>query len=389
MHFSLVLRALLAVLPLAWSAGSKAPPVIHGCERVLLEVQTRLGPAVSDDFLGPVAPDREPTIRQVHELFGQFGGRTFVIERTGGRWVSAHRTVRFDPQGDPRWLIDILGPEAARFLGFQILDDTHMMVPDAREFSNRLARLNAELSVPILIGFYSTPTNENVKLAEYVKEFAATGRIPIAAGGNHLWHDLSWHTGAILLSPELMTLKRMSAAYLEGFIAHLVKKNPEGAKARAIKYFAYLWRFRETQSIDLGTAMINPGIVTVLRDPAYNHDSFLRSGLKMMSNEAVSLPEHLRRFVTDLRLKSKRAEERYAYVIKSEKVRVHLEALSVAEMQHELAEYQTLTDPTGNLTIEPYLKLKGSRTLDRLCRGLQTRRLEISAVAARLQAQLL
>lgn len=73
-----------------------------------------------------------PSVAVTSEFKGRHGGTRYLLEnREGIPWMSTARDTTRAPQGDPRWMIFLLGKRAAPFLGFELLDNRLMTAPDA------------------------------------------------------------------------------------------------------------------------------------------------------------------------------------------------------------------------------------------------------------------
>lgn len=266
----LLLLAILA-LPQAFATTTD-------CETALASIQAALGETPKTEVYDEASRakiygrDQKPTLMVDKYIEGAHGGKRIVIRRTGARWLSDYRSVRYDPQGDPRWFIEIMGAEAAEFFGFKILSDEMVIVPDGNEFNGALKKVNAQLAAmgeePVEITFYVTSGNENTKVAEYVHDFGKSGGIPLAASGNHLIHDLSFHTGSIFLPGKLVRLAKFFSRYVDGFAKFILEKyKNDPAKFAAAKHYAFLLRMHHTILIDHATGLVNAGIVASLRKP--------------------------------------------------------------------------------------------------------------------------
>ncbi len=208
---------------------------------------------------------RTPTIRTVKFKNGNHGGQLIQIELIGDTWFSDHRTVKYDPQGDPRMFIEVVGGDMADFFGFKMIDAKNMFIPDYQEFMAALTKINKALEQKgeqkLSIQFYQTSDNENVSVSTYVNKFLLMQAIPMAPSGNHLLHDISFHSGGIFLPQEIIDFKKKKLLYEFQFFAELKKiydNQPEELKA--VKYFEYLNNFRNTVEIDNGTAGVNTSI---------------------------------------------------------------------------------------------------------------------------------
>jgi hypothetical protein len=134
----------------------------------------------------------------VDVLPGLHGGKRYVIE-TKGAW---HDFVKdFTEEGgdliqDLRLYAAVLGKEAARFFGYEILDNNRVVIPSALEVTNAIKKFNESLpdNDPRHIAVGTYPTAEGFVAAEtYRYEFLKNSRIPISLKKRHFFHDISGH----------------------------------------------------------------------------------------------------------------------------------------------------------------------------------------------------
>ena len=214
-----------------------------------------------------------PTVTVTEAKAGAYGGKLLTLERTGPAWGSQYVTAEHDLQGDPRWFIEMFGPEAAARFGFAMKGPSAMTVPDVAEFSGALRALDAELlrrgQEPVALRFYGTATSENSRVGAYLDQFTARRAIPLAPEGNHLVHDLSFHSPSIVLPRSLLDEAAGYTEYWVRFADHLRAKAPnvpaEQERARA---YAYFIKYFQVTQIDYATAMLTPQYVAYLRREA-------------------------------------------------------------------------------------------------------------------------
>jgi hypothetical protein len=304
-----VIRALIAtVLMVSTAAYAVEAPTLNGtsCAALLVKLQSAFDGKIqtTDYFENPSLHPRMPSVEVRDRRKGRFGGNRLVLHRINAKWVSMYTTVTYDYQGDPRWFIETLGIEAARYFGFEMINDEEMVIPDSAEFQGALDNINRHLRIPIPVTFYTPPNNENTKVADYVRRFANEGSIPIAPSGNHLIHDLSFHTGAIFLPPNFVAMKRMTVQLLEKFaLDQEAKYASQADKLKAARYYAFLLRMRETISIDLATGILTPTLVSTLRQIEHRGDSdhVTDTPLHELSNGGKPSPAYLREAIIDLK----------------------------------------------------------------------------------------
>lgn len=260
-----------------------------------------INPLVQAQSMGTLPKHELPTESTVNfegEVAGRHGGKGLLLRKTGAKWVSTHRTTSYDPQGDPRTFVDVLGEKAAAFFGFKILSDDLVQVPDHAEFAGAAKKVNEWLvknnHEPLAITFYEGSSGTKVIVKDYLEKFAGQLGIPIAPNGNHLLHDISFHTGAFFIPRDLLVMRAETIKYMEGFIAFAEKRfaNDE-PKLKAVKYFAYIWRMHQTEKIDLATATPNLGILEMLRRPGSDHYNALENVVDLLTNYGDNPEEFL------------------------------------------------------------------------------------------------
>jgi hypothetical protein len=235
------------------------------CRELMDGLVAREDAGFTDRMIAPSAGvrDAEPTIKKVGEKTGQHGGKRILVEKTGARWASNFATFNFDPQGDPRWIIEILGLDAAEFLGFEVVNDQKIYLPDYHEIQGAIAKINAELKregkEEILLDFYLPPGSGNSSVVKYARRYVDELKIPLAPEGNHSFHDLSFHTGAIFLPKVALEFSAERMRFEMGFYDFLREKyKNDAAISRAVQEFSWSRSYRRTLDIDNGTGLINP-----------------------------------------------------------------------------------------------------------------------------------
>lgn len=227
-----------------------------------------------------------PTISYGEVLPGRHGGKLqqLHLKKTAKTWYSNFNTVRYDLQGDPRWLIDTLGAKGAEFFGFKILNGHNMLIPDREEFLGALEKINHELQRlgkrPLALHFYRAKNNENVNVAFYLQRFIQEHALPIAESGNHLIHDLSFHSGAIFIPEVVLNYSSQVFKFREGFFNFLLSKTEDRSKRDMVELLRYLVNFHDTSLIDSGSAYFHTGIVDLARtDAEKKSNDFINTGL--------------------------------------------------------------------------------------------------------------
>jgi len=339
-----------------------------------------------------------PTVKFKRERTGRHGGKLLIFEKVGKLWVSDHRTVGYDPQGDPRSFITVLGERAAEFFGFKMISENLIQVPDAAEFMGAVEKINAYLKSknipPIALTYYSTNDNENVKVAHYIKMFMDHLGIPLAQSGNHLLHDLDFHTGGIFIPSELLELKTETNHYMEKFISFLTQKfSQDSVQAKAIRYFSYVWRMRETTNIDNATGLPTIGLLLYMHKPSYENTVLFDNITELLTNDGRSPKALLEKFIKDLNNFISYIQELgfsplgtygFAKLHKSEE---HLKAVSIVTLLASLEEFDVANPLPADL-LAKFEAAKSPSVKDKYCEEMTARRLIIRDAALALFAEL-
>lgn len=394
------MRTLLLFLAIVSGAFAFADNPSVRCMQLLSEAQSILNLSENIRAHGRNTMkhmSKQSTVQLKGELVGRHGGKILIFERIGEHWVSDYRTVRYDPQGDLRSFISLLGEEAAAFFGFKMISEKRIQVPDATEFMGAVAKINAYLESknipPIPLSYYTTDSNENVRVALYIKKFIDILGIPLAQSGNHLLHDLDFHTGAIFIPAELLELKRTTDKYLEDFISFLEQKFGQD-QAKAVRYFSYLWRMRETINIDSATGSVTVSLIIYLHNPEHENVKIFLNGLvDALANEGRSPKELLDYFIKDLDnylaymdLGKFRALSNYQFST-YEKAEAHLQILPHEKLLSALGEFAA-THPLSSDLLNKFEATKLQSVKDQYCEEMTARRMLIREAAITLAREL-
>ncbi len=272
----ITMKTLFYLLLLFWTfsapAGSGSQDTEIRCATFFEQVsQLAESPGEADSFVD-ISLIETPTVDVVQEVAGQHGGKLFLIQRRdGAQWGSVNKTVGFDPQGDPRWFIEILGPKAAAFFGFKKINSSYMTVPNQIEFNTALIKVNKALEQQgepgIPIHFYATGNDNNVKVRDYIEKYVNNLGIPIAQSGNHLIHDLSFHTSSIILPKEILHYKAAAVEFQMEFFKYLKEKHKNDSEEtkKAISFYEFLFAFEATTDIDSLTGLIGPMLINYMK----------------------------------------------------------------------------------------------------------------------------
>lgn len=334
---------------------------------------------------------RDPSIRAIGSKNGRHKGKLITLERTGPTWGSFHSTAEnknFDPQGDPRLFIETIGKEAAEFFGYRQIDDTHIQVPDYREFTNAVKKINDGLRAqnkPVLpIRFYPAPSSKKTVVSDYVKAYQRTGSIPIAELGNHYLHDINFHTSAIFLPPEFVRYTQARIKYCHDFYDFVESKAKTTEEKAAIRYFRFLSNQTLTRQIDNLTGDVANTIVRYVKKThgeGREPDEYFEN---LWTNFAPSKPP-LADFNEEIDY------FRSNVGVNSEKLNRHLTSYSQDRLKRELElfsqSYQS-NDPNFSPLHTIENKYGNRRGMNKaLCKLLTERRSDILRIALELRRQ--
>lgn len=220
----------------------------------------------------------DPSVRVVHRRPGPNGGEIITLKMFADSWLSQFTSNNFDIQGDPRWFILAYGEKVAELFGFKILSPKLMTIPDATEFQAVLDKVNSSLIIlgyePILLRFANTRIEK--PLQDYIDSFLAY-TLPIASDGNHLIHDMSFHSGAFLIPNNYVELAVKRTQFMQQFMAYLKTVNsPYSQKILGLHKYI---KFFQVRDLDNGTAFENIGRIALRSE-----DSNLIQQMTLMLN---------------------------------------------------------------------------------------------------------
>ena len=115
MNFSIARYVIVALSLFLVTPAQSAP---SDCQVLLEQFQKVLGEIGNADTYKEARLQNVPTVKIISDAAGRFGGKLLTLEKIGHRWGSKVSETKFDPQGDPRWFIETLGPKGAKVFGF-------------------------------------------------------------------------------------------------------------------------------------------------------------------------------------------------------------------------------------------------------------------------------
>lgn len=186
-----------------------------------------------DDDVAPRENDLETreTVESLDEtLDGQHGGRLYLFQRKPGMpWMSNYEGAPNAIQGNPLWLINILGEEAAGFFGSKLLSNSMVTSGNATELANAISLVNDELIAmgePIIPFSFIDEPKGLLTSREYADDLI-DGFIPLATRGKAKAHDAGYHVPAIAMPPKYPQHAKIQAAYFKKLEAFIESKHPE------------------------------------------------------------------------------------------------------------------------------------------------------------------
>lgn len=241
----------LAGLLLSGTIGATAASHL-ACWRAFEAYQATRNALTFTDVVDITKTAASPTVSFLNKNLEFNGQDSILLYRTGDTWGSAYRSpdIRFDPQGDPRWIIEVLGLRPAEFLGFKILGDRLAVIPRVHTL-NRQIFLLAERGVQSSVTFFE---QAKVNLREALRRFGYWGQLPVASRSvNHALHDYSFHTGAILLSGPIFDFLKAQTRFASDFsdyLEMLATAEVDSVRAHAFSEWAYVVRYIEGNNLD-------------------------------------------------------------------------------------------------------------------------------------------
>jgi len=159
----------------------------------------------------------------VKVIDGRHGGNRYVIE-TKAAWHDFRKD--FSEQGgdvvaDMRTHVFALGPKAAKFFGYEIIDANHVIVPSVPELNLAIKKFNDALPPgdPRRLNTKYYETKEGLTSNEvYINGFIESGLIPISMKRKHFYHDISIHAmQGFYIPPHIISSLRSRIAIYKKF----------------------------------------------------------------------------------------------------------------------------------------------------------------------------
>lgn len=119
--------------------------------------------------------------------------------KPGKKWFSKYAEFIDDVQGDPTDIIKTTGRQLAKKLGFNLINNSTLVVPSAKKINSKLDQLNLTNEFkanPFVVRFY-----EALGISEgltYLSKFGESALLPISTTGVARVHDYSYHVAYLL-----------------------------------------------------------------------------------------------------------------------------------------------------------------------------------------------
>ncbi len=175
------------------------------CLLILEEYQGRLDKSGSTS----ASPSEisEPTVKLIFDDSNQHPEQLHIQKLPKKTWGSVYRTMKLDPQGNPKWVVMVLGPIFGKVMGFEEIDENNLLTPLPSRIAKGLATLNQNLEnlgfEKVAVGFYDQPQSKS-PLLNYLFQWIKFRQLPIAdftKNLNHYLHDISFHLSSALFIP--------------------------------------------------------------------------------------------------------------------------------------------------------------------------------------------
>lgn len=261
------------------TAVTPPPPDLALC-RTTTERFAASSPGLVSEKPGSIS--QTTVVKKGRSRKGIHGGRRTNWVRVGPYWLSIKAEAPNAPQGNPFWIADMYGVEAAKFLGMEKISDTEITLPNAREINGAIRKINRILIArgqpPILVKFYAQKT---AGITTYLVRFENEFGLPYAPRGGHRVHDFSYHVGAALASlpSDLHHAAYLSKSVREAADAYRritirfakrsrVKQGSGPSDEEIIEaanYMGVLMKTSMAEAIDGGTADLVPVYVSAAR----------------------------------------------------------------------------------------------------------------------------
>lgn len=159
----------------------------------------------------------------------------YVFRKIGETWRSSGGVNEFAPNGDPTWIVSVLGIRLASRLGIRLLNANTLIVPNAEWLNYEIEKLNVKLlkkNLEIIPFRFSSDLkllrgDRKIEYPElYLRAFVEHKILPYS----EIVHDTSFHSLSVLLTAaQLRPLWMRSQALLDfgDFVRSEVLKMPD------------------------------------------------------------------------------------------------------------------------------------------------------------------
>ena len=160
----------------------------------------------------------------------QEGFSSVLLQRTGASWFSWDNIVGSEntPQGDPLWAIAILGDQAARKIGFEIVADNFAVTPSPEYLEGVISRINSKIKQEedkIPVHFFRQLPSDNLDEINS-RRFSDNLDVAIADKGPLYIHDIAFHMFLMFYPPRLLRESQARFQLLFRFRDFLQSRHP-------------------------------------------------------------------------------------------------------------------------------------------------------------------
>jgi hypothetical protein len=325
--------------PVAYATGSEPPKIT--CATLFEYLASQMPDSGFTTSALDVFQNHKKSVRFVESLIDQHGDTFWVYQKKeeANAWGSSYKNNRFDPQGDPRWFLEVLGDDAAQVWGFYRNGKDLAQVPSPETWIKKVKMVSASLEQMghegIAIGYHPNlhvdERTQTTSVTTYLKRFINLGEIPVAPKGTPFLHDISFHSGAILLEKRFLDIARRRVDYFwsaSKYFKRLAKQAESQEPIRASIYLrmANMLKDSVVEMVDLGTGLINP----LLAD--YASGSRYKGEATQASDIAYNVHAHF----IGLEGKSQIQNLRAALVVEQRKIEDFPDLVSVKDLLEEV-----------------------------------------------------
>lgn len=217
------------------------------------------------------------TVKLSAILPSDLGEESLLLERTGQHWESQNIPKGTAAnQGDPRWIVDFLGAEAASFFRIYILSEKFMQVPGAKLLNRLIELLNSTIlksEEKIPVRFYDQTELENNDQT-FLKRMVEEGSLPIARFNPFTVHDIAYHLSILIMPPKYFELVRRQAQAFLHFQEFVKSYDQDLFRQEAIQFVFNQLATRYSKFFDVGSGNLSPSLIAPTSPAAASEQVF-------------------------------------------------------------------------------------------------------------------